>query len=97
MTTSTVNPHALVLPCTGQALRTALERRDLRTLDELTRCLRVAGYRFEPELLAQALLQHGCAAVSDAFGHAVPVQVKVPSREAPMQPRDESQAFMLAL
>ncbi|WP_374565088.1 hypothetical protein [Ideonella sp.] len=88
---------ALALPCTGQALRTALQKRDLRTLDELTRHLRVAGYRFEPLQLALELLQSGCASVADAFGHRVPVHVRVPPREAPPMPRDESQAFTLAL
>jgi hypothetical protein len=87
---------ALELPCTGQTLRLALARRDLRTLDELTRHLRVAGYRFEPLALATALLAHGCAWIADAFGHQVPVHVRVPRREA-AAPRDESQAFSIAL
>ncbi len=98
MTLPTQAPDAaLVLPCTGQTLRTALQRRDLRTLDELTRHLRVAGYRFEPLHLATELLVHGCASVADAFGHRVPVQVRVPARETPVQARDETQGFMLAL
>ncbi|MFO1337682.1 MAG: hypothetical protein U1F53_05515 [Burkholderiaceae bacterium] len=98
MTLPTQAPDAaLVLPCTGQTLRTALQRRDLRTLDELTRHLRVAGYRFEPVHLATELLVHGCASVADAFGHRVPVHVRVPTREAPVQARDERQSFMLAL
>jgi hypothetical protein len=87
----------LPLPCTGQALRTALQRRDLRTLDELTRHLRVAGYRFDPVSLATELLQHGCASVVDAFDHLVPVHVRVPPRATAPVPRDESQAFSIAL
>lgn len=90
------SPSALELPCTGQTLRLALARRDLRTLDELTRHLRVAGYRFEPLALAAELLAHGCASVADAFGHRVPVHVRVPRRAA-VVPRDESQAFTIAL
>jgi hypothetical protein len=90
------SPSALELPCTGQTLRLALAQRDLRTLDELTRHLRVAGYRFEPLALAAELLAHGCASVVDAFGHRVPVHVRVPRRAA-MVPRDESQAFTIAL
>jgi hypothetical protein len=89
--------QALALPCTGQALRTALQRRDLRALNELTRCLRVAGYRFDPLALASELLQSGCAWVCDAFGHRVPVHVRVPPRAAPIQARDTSQSFTLAL
>lgn len=87
----------LQLPCTGQALRSAWQRRDLRTLDELTRHLRIAGYRFEPVALAGALLRHGCASVADAFGHAVPVYVRVPPRETPPTPRDETLAFSISL
>jgi hypothetical protein len=90
-------PAPLQLPCTGQALRTALQRRDLRTLDELTRHLRVAGYRFEPIALASALLLHGCASVADAFGHRVPVHVRVPPRDAPPVARDQAPAFSMAL
>lgn len=93
---TTPSTAALALPCTGQALRLALARRDLRTLDELTRHLRVAGYRFEPLALATELLAHGCAWVADAFGHRVPVHVHVPRRET-VVPRDESQVFSIAL
>ncbi|MEK8034429.1 hypothetical protein AACH06_26675 [Ideonella sp. DXS29W] len=89
--------QALALPCTGQALRQALQRRDLRALDELTRHLRVAGYRFDPLGLATDLLQNGCGWVRDAFGHRVPVHVKVPARSTPLEPRDSSASFMLAL
>jgi len=97
METSTATSTGLQLPCTGQALRTALQRHDLRALDELTRPLRVAGYRFEPEQLATELLLHGCASVADAFGHRVPAYVRVPPRETPLQPRDESCSFTIAL
>lgn len=97
MGTSTAPSESLQLPCTGQALRTALQRRDLRTLDELTRHLRVAGYRFDAEQLATELLLHGCASVTDAFGHRVPAYVRVPPRETPPQPRDESCGFSVAL
>lgn len=96
ITPTAPSPTALALPCTGQTLRLALARRDLRTLDELTRHLRVAGYRFEPLALAAELLAHGCASVADAFGHRVPVHVRVPRREA-VVPRDESQVFTIAL
>ena len=85
----------LVLPCTGQTLRLALERRDLRMLDELTRHLRVAGYKFEPLSLAEQLLSRGCASVIDSFGHEVPVQVRVPRRET-LEPRDETRGFLVA-
>jgi hypothetical protein len=90
-------PAGLQLPCTGQALRTALQRRDLRTLDELTRHLRVAGYRFDAVALATSLLEHGCSSVADAFGHRVPVYVRVPPRATPPEPRDEQTAFAIAL
>ncbi|MFZ5548406.1 MAG: hypothetical protein ACOZJX_06905 [Pseudomonadota bacterium] len=96
ITPTAPSPRALELPCTGQTLRLALAQRDLRTLDELTRHLRVAGYRFEPLALAAELLAHGCASVADAFGHRVAVHVRVPRRAA-MVPRDESQAFTIAL
>ena len=96
-TTPTSPPAGLQLPCTGQALRTALQRRDLRMLDELTRHLRVAGYRFDAIGLAAALLEHGCCSVADAFGHRVPVYVRVPARPAPPQPRDERTPFAIAL
>lgn len=86
----------LELPCTGQTLRLALARRDLRTLDELTCHLRVAGYRFDPLALAGELLAHGCAWVADAFGHRVSVHVRVPRRQA-VVPCDESQVFTIAL
>lgn len=91
--------QALALPCTGQALRTALLQRDLRTLNDLTRHLRIAGYRFEPLALAGALLQSGCAWVSDAFGHPVPVHVRVPMRPAPApaRPHEPAAAFTLAV
>jgi hypothetical protein len=94
--TFTAPATALELPCTGQTLRLALEQRDLRTLDELTRHLRVAGYRFDPLALAGELLAHGCAWIADAFGHRVPVHVRVPRRQA-VSMRDESQAFTIAL
>jgi len=103
MTTATITSveapatQALALPCTGQSLRTALQKRDLRALNELTYHLRVAGYRFEPLQLAAELLQSGCASVADAFGHRVPVHVRVPPREGPIKVRDDSQAFTLAL
>lgn len=91
--------QALALPCTGQALRAALQQRDLRTLNDLTRHLRIAGYRFEPLALAGDLLQSGCAWVSDAFGHPVPVHVRVPMRSmpAPAQARTGAAAFTLAV
>lgn len=89
--------QALALPCTGQALRTALQQHDLRMLNELASHLRVAGYRFDALALAAELLQGGCGWVCDAFGHRVPVHVRVPSRAMPIQARDSSQAFMLAL
>lgn len=95
--TATPLPAGLQLPCTGQALRTALQRRDLRTLDELTRHLRVAGYRFDPVALATALLENGCSSVADAFGQRVPVYVRVPARATPLEPRDEQTAFAIAL
>jgi hypothetical protein len=88
--------QALALPCTGQALRNAMQQHDLRTLNELTRDLRVAGYRFDPLQLAAALLQNGCAWITDAFGHGVSVHVRVPPSSTPMCLRDESQAFTLA-
>lgn len=88
--------QALALPCTGQALRTALQQRDLRALNELTRHLRIAGYRFEPLVLASELLQSGCAWVSDAFGHPVPVHVRVPMRTPAAKPREPATAFSLA-
>lgn len=103
MTTATITSveapatQALALPCTGQSLRNALQKRDLRALNELTHHLRVAGYRFEPLQLATELLQSGCASVADAFGHRVPVHVRVPPREGPIKVRDESQAFTLSL
>ena len=89
--------QALALPCTGQALRQALQRRDPRALDDLTRPLRVAGYRFDPLRLATDLLQNGCGWISDAFGHRVPVHVKVPARSDPPKPRDTPASFTLAL
>jgi hypothetical protein len=92
----TSQPSPLVLPCTGQTLRLALERRDVRSLTDLTRHLRVAGYRFEPLRLASDLLAHGCAWIDDAFGHRVPVHVAVPHRPA-LTLRDESQAFSISL
>lgn len=92
---TSLEANLLVLPCTGQTLRLALERRDLRTLDELTRHLRVAGYHFDPLLLAEQLLARGCASVTDAFGHEVPVQVRVPQRPA-LEPRDETRGFLVA-
>jgi hypothetical protein len=95
--TPTALPAGLQLPCTGQALRTALQRRDLRTLDELTRHLRVAGYRFDAVALATSLLEHGCASVADAFGQRVPVYVRVPPRAALPEPRDEQTPFAIAL
>jgi len=103
MTTATITSveapatQALALPCTGQALRAALLRHDLGALSELTHHLRVAGYRFEPLQLATELLRSGCASVADAFGHRVPVHVRVPPRAAPVTLRDESQAFTLSL
>lgn len=57
----------------------------------------MAGYRFEPLQLAAELLQSGCASVADAFGHQVPVHVRVPPRDAPITLRDQAQAFALAL
>lgn len=95
--TATALPIGVQLPCTGQALRTALQRRDLRTLDELTRHLRVAGYRFNAVALATTLLEHGCASVTDAFGQPVPVYVRVPPRATPPEPRDEQTPFAIAL
>lgn len=95
--TATALPASVQLPCTGQALRSALQRRDLRTLDELTRHLRVAGYRFDPVALATSLLEHGCTSVADAFGHRVPVYVRVPPRATPPEPRDEHTTFAIAL
>jgi len=95
--TATALPAGTQLPCTGQALRTALQRRDLRTLDELTRHLRVAGYRFDPVALATSLLEHGCTSVADAFGQLVPVYVRVPPRATPPEPRDEQTPFAIAL
>lgn len=89
--------QALALPCTGQALRSALQKHDLRTLNELTRHLRIAGYRFDPLALAAELLQSGCAWVCDAFGHRVSVHVRVPPRATPIQARDTSPTFRLAL
>ena len=94
---TTAPPAGLQLPCTGQALRTALQRRDLRMLEELTRQLRVAGYRFDAVGLATALLEHGCSWVADAFGQRVPVYVRVPARPAPPQPRDELTPFAIAV
>ncbi len=85
----------LELPCTGQTLRLALERRDVRELTELTRHLRVAGYRFDPLRLATELLASGCAGVDDAFGHRVPVHVRVPRRES-FTPRDQATAFSMS-
>jgi hypothetical protein len=62
---------AVTLPCTGHALHRALRHHDVRTLATFTATLRVAGYRFDPALLASALLRHGQACVRDAFGHPV--------------------------
>jgi hypothetical protein len=89
--------QALALPCTGQALRTALQQRDLSALNDLTRHLRIAGYRFEPLVLAAELLQSGCAWVSDAFGHPVPVHVRVPMRSMPAKAREGAANFSLAV
>jgi hypothetical protein len=103
MTTATITTaealatQALALPCTGQSLRTALQARDLRMLDDMIRPLRVAGYRFEPQQLAIELLQSGCASVADAFGHRVRVRVCVPPCEAPMKACEASRAFTPAL
>jgi hypothetical protein len=97
MSTTTAPTAALELPCTGQTLRLALAQRDRRALDDLTRHLRVAGYRFEPLALATELLTHGCAFVADAFGHRVPVHVRVPRRSTAVTHRDELQAFAIAL
>ena len=67
------------LPFTGQALRQAVERADLRALMAMAEQLRVAGYRVEPQRLASDLLRHGCSSVVDAFGRRVPLQVHVPA------------------
>jgi hypothetical protein len=83
------------LPVTGQALRQALEARDVSALLACTQQLRVAGYRVEPGRLAAELLAHGCSWVEDAFGHRVSLQVHVPKALAQLQP-DESCSFRIA-
>jgi hypothetical protein len=85
----------LELPFTGQALRLAVERRDIHALMAFSAELRVAGYRVEPQRLTHELLMHGCTWILDAFGHRVPLQVHVPTATVQLQP-DESQAFRIA-
>lgn len=84
----------LELPITGQALRQAVEARDMRCLSGLASQLRVAGYRVEPQRLIDALLDHGCAPLTDAFGHHLLLQVQVPER--PLRPVDPAIGFRLA-
>ncbi len=84
----------LELPITGQALRQAVEARDLQCLSGLAAQLRIAGYRVEPQRLVSDLLDHGCAPLTDAFGHRLLLQVQVPQR--PLRPVDDSIAFRLA-
>jgi hypothetical protein len=88
-------PPRLELPITGQALRQAVESRDIPRLHAVAAQLRVAGYRGDPQSLVNQLLNHGCAWITDAFDHAVPVQVRVP----PALPRhqvDERVPFRIA-
>ena len=91
-TTCTERP--LELPITGQALRQAVEARDMRCLSGLATQLRVAGYRLEPQRLVSDLLDHGCTPLTDSFGHRLLLQVRVPDR--PLRPVDDSIAFRLA-
>ena len=85
----------LELPFTGQALRQAVERRDLGALLGIAAQLRVAGYRVDPQRLAAELLRQGCTTVVDTFGRSVPLQVHVPAPAA-AQPVDESVSFRIA-
>ncbi len=88
-------PH-LQLPTTGQALRSALAKRDMAMFGRLSAQLRVLGCRISPEQLVQQLLTHGCARVQDAFGQDVLLDVAVPPA-LPRQWPDEAQAFRIAL
>ncbi|MBN8488014.1 MAG: hypothetical protein J0M20_09880 [Burkholderiales bacterium] len=85
----------LELPFTGQALRQAVEQRDLATLLGMATQLRVAGYRVDPQRLAHELLRQGCTTVTDSFGRTVWLQVHVPEA-APTQAVDESVCFRMA-
>jgi hypothetical protein len=85
----------LVLPVTGQALREALLHNDTAALTRLVLQLRIAGYRVDPARLAGQLLEHGCIWVEDAFGHPVPLHMRVPPAEPQLLP-DESLGFHLA-
>ena len=68
----------LELPITGQALRQAVEARDMRCLSGLAAQLRIAGYRIEPQRLLDELLQHGSAPLTDAFGHRLHGRLRSP-------------------
>jgi len=91
----TTTERPLELPFTGQALREAVGRRDIRALMDFAGALRVAGYHAEPQLLVNDLLQNGCTWITDAFGHRVALQVHVPKAVAQLQP-DETQTFRIA-
>lgn len=93
MTTTIERP--LELPFTGQALRLAVERRDIHALMDFAAELRVAGYRVDPQRLTNDLLMNGCTWILDAFGHRVALQVHVPAATAQLQP-DQAQPFRIA-
>lgn len=88
-------PSRLELPFTGQALRQAVEARDIPRLHALAAQLRVAGYRGDPQTVVNDLLSNGCAWITDAFNQRVPLQVRVPPA-LPRQQVDERVAFRIA-
>ena len=92
---TTVLDAPLVLPFTGQALRHAVETRNIAALMHCAHQLRVAGYRVEPQQLASDLLSHGCTWLVDGFGHRVPLQVHVPTRVSQQGP-DERVSFRIS-
>ena len=91
----TASELPLQLPFTGQDLRAAVERRDVRALLDFAVQLRVAGLRVEPQMMADDLLRNGCTWLTDAFGHRVPLHVRVPPVEPRLHP-DESTSFRIA-
>lgn len=72
---STTPDITVMLPCSAPVLQCPLAGRDMHALARLAGTLRVAGYRFDPAALAEALLRQGIATVRDAFGHTVAVQL----------------------
>lgn len=75
----------LNLPFTGQALRQAVAQRDIRLLMNAAVELRIAGFTVDPQRLAEDLLCHGCAWLTDPFGQRVPLHVQVPEASARTQ------------